>query len=117
MHGVDDRAAKLLRVLTIRPEPPVALFGRADAGRRRAEHDGHPPGAVPLARSLYRLKEPIRLETEPGEPIVAALPLGECSGQRLIFEPADPPDEGIERRFGEVIGSEARAPCAQGLEQ
>ena len=65
------------------------------------------------AGTFDRAEKPVLLECEPGEPIVAAIPVLELPRQRHAFEVVTAADPCREWVLSKVVGSQAAAPAGQ----
>ena len=117
MRRVDQRVAVVGGEGAARVEVAVGVLGRADARRRRAQHDRDARRAVALARGMDGVDEAVALQAQPGEPVVAALPGGEGLRQRRRFEAVDAADPGRQRRRAEVVRRQRAAVLAQGCQE
>jgi len=119
MRGVDARAVEVGGEAPI-VEPRVGLLGRADAGSRGADHDRHAIRAAPFAQRGDGFHHPVLLEREPGQTVVAAVPVGESGRQHDVFHALDPADPALEQvaagRAAEIVGAQSAAACAQRFE-
>jgi hypothetical protein len=106
MRRVRVRAAHRFRETALLVELPVGVFGLADARRRGAEHHRHPRGAEALCCSGDRIDKAILVQTQPRQPVVAALPPGQPGRQGGLLQPVYPADPGRDRRLAEIVGSQ-----------
>ena len=117
MRRVHERVAVARRKAAFAVERAVRVFGGADARGRGAEHERDPGRAVALARRMGGVDEVVGGEAEPGEPVVAAIPVGQRLGQALRLDAGDAADPGGKRARTEVVGAQRRLAGAQGREQ
>lgn len=118
MRGVHDRAIQILgetRTVGVVDQPRIRLFAGADAGGGGPDDHRHPLGAVALRGRLHGLRHAVLLQGQPGQAVVAALPLLHGIGQYHFFHAIDAADPaGQQRLRAEIVATQAAAAGAQG---
>ncbi len=121
-HGLQKESGRMRRVhyrpaqvcgQAIAVERAIALFGRADARGRSADHERDAIGAVPRDACACAIEESVCDEPMPGQAVVAAVVVGIFIGQRLLLEPVDAADRAGQRHAREIVGLEAAAIAKQ----
>jgi hypothetical protein len=94
---------------------PIKRLSCINRGGGSPHHQGDAPRAVALPDGGDPHREVIGIESGPGQPIVAALPLGESGRQAPFgpFEARDAADPGRQWRGGEIVGRQRFAPLLQ----
>ena len=67
----------------------IGFLAGADAGSGGTHHHGHAVAAMPRHHGGEGLQYSILLQGQPGEAVVAALPLMPCGGQGCLFQACD----------------------------
>ncbi len=91
----------------------IGVFGGADAGGAGADEDADPVGAVAFAGRAHRRAEPVLLQPQSRQSVVAAIERRELPRQRLLFQTGDPPDPGGQGGVLEIAGAQPAFLAAQ----
>ena len=118
VRRVHRLVAQVLGKFAGRRQARVGLFGGADAGGGRAEHQRDASGAVTRARRVDRFQEAIPLQAQPRETVVAAFVGGEFRRQRRgLRRPATRPIQVASGSRPKSLGAQAGAAGVERAQQ